>query len=75
MEHLYTKKMTRMLINIQWAERDSNSHDQRPPHFECGASTNFAIRPNSFHIIQSSAASVTPFSHLPVSPAASGIFI
>lgn len=35
----------RCLCLKQWAGRDSNSHDQRPPHFECGASTNFATRP------------------------------
>lgn len=33
------------LKSWKWAGRDSNSHDQRPPHFECGASTNFATRP------------------------------
>ena len=31
------------VINL-WAMRDSNSHGF-PPHFECGASTNSANRP------------------------------
>ena len=48
----------------KWAERDSNSHDQRPPHFECGASTNFAIRPWQDHHYNGYCAFVEAFDSL-----------